>query len=309
MIKLRILAEKINIRGLEVRPIESDSEKNMFNDYMLKHYLKSNPSSINIRFGIFYENKMVGIIAYGPPTSVSIIKELGLNSGEVIELRRLFIDDDLNIHNPESQSISLANKELKHIKPNTKIIVTYADPSQGHLGTIYKATNAVYIGKGTGKTGKHKYIYILTNRFERDKILNTISNNKNEAITEWSYRRLHSSTPPIFKDRSRDVNVKLITKTPKGRYVYETTTVSNGNKHRQWIKPQKGIKIDNMNNDIILWCDCGNFTYENETVLWRANTSHKINSNGMPPAIRNPKRVKKLCKHLVAVLDDFKRRI
>ena len=77
-----------------------------------------------------------------------------------------------------------------------------------------------------------------------------------QSITEWSYKRLSSNTPSVFKDRSRDVVAKLITKTPKGRYVYETRTISNGNKHRQWIKPQKGTKIDNINNDVILWCDC-----------------------------------------------------
>lgn len=129
------------------------------------------------------------------------------------------------------------------------------------------------------------------------------------SIKELSYRRLDRQTPPIYKDRAREIDVKLLTKTPKGRYVYETRTASNGNIHRQWIKPQKGMKIDNINTDVIVWCDCGNFTYENETVLWRANASHKVNSNGMPPVIRNPKRIKKLCKHLLAVLEDFKKRI
>jgi hypothetical protein len=119
---------------------------------------------------------------------------------------------------------------------------------------------------------------------------------------------MFQKTPLEFRDRARSIDVKLKTRTPKGRYVYNTYTRDNGNTHKQWIKPLKPNRT-NMHHDAVVWCDCGNFTFENEYVLWKKNSSNLVNSNGNPPVIRNPKRVPKLCKHLVAVMDDYERRV
>lgn len=131
-----------------------------------------------------------------------------------------------------------------------------------------------------------------------------------EILNELSYSHLFSKTPDTYKDRAREINVELRTITPKGKYYYKTRTASNGDVHNQWIKPRPGKgKITNINENIILWCDCEDFTYENEWLLWKNNTSHIVNSNGQQLTIRNPERLPKLCKHLVAILDDFKTRI
>jgi hypothetical protein len=39
------------------------------------------------------------------------------------------------------------------------VVITFADDEQGHVGGIYQATNAVYLGKS--ESGKHKYAYII----------------------------------------------------------------------------------------------------------------------------------------------------
>lgn len=173
MIKLFELIEWMNPRGIEVRPIEGDDELDVFDNMVRKHYLGGAHKNINIRLGIFVDNKMIGIAAYGPPTFPLISKQLGLQSGEVYELRRFYTEQN-HIHNLESQALSIANSELKNIKPNVKVVVTYADPQQGHIGTLYQATNAKYLGKGSGKQGKHKYIYILGNKSEKKYIENKI---------------------------------------------------------------------------------------------------------------------------------------
>lgn len=130
-----------------------------------------------------------------------------------------------------------------------------------------------------------------------------------DIILEWSYSQLYSKTPNIYKDRARDIRVKLKTVTPKGKYHYETRTISNGELHNQWIKPRPNNKIKSINDNVLVWCSCENFTYENEWLLWKNNSSHIVNSNGLPTRIKNPKRILKLCKHLVSVMDDFKKRI
>ena len=129
-----------------------------------------------------------------------------------------------------------------------------------------------------------------------------------KILNELSYNYLYRYTPDQYVERAKDISVKLITKTPKGKYFYQTVTRSNGNVHKQWVRPLSTSNKSRANQDMVIWCDCGNFTYENEYVLWKKNSSNIVSSNGNPPIIRNPKRVTKLCKHLVAVLDDFKKR-
>lgn len=51
--------------------------------------------------------------------------------------------------------ITRALKMLKQDAPHKKIIMAYADPSAGEIGTVYQATNWYYLG--TSKTISHRY--------------------------------------------------------------------------------------------------------------------------------------------------------
>ncbi len=166
MIRLSKLTERMNPRNIEVRPIEGNEESELFDIMVKKHYLQGANKNINIHFGIFADGNMIGIAAYGPPTFPLIAKQLHLSSNEVYELRRFYTEEN-NIHNLESQALTLANEEIKQLKPILKVIVTYADPTQGHFGTLYQATNAKFLGKGKGAGGKYKYIFLLGSKSEK----------------------------------------------------------------------------------------------------------------------------------------------
>jgi hypothetical protein len=68
-------------------------------------------------------------------------------SNDVYELNRLWLDDKLP-RNTESKFIGWCLREVKKILPNA-IIISHADGAQGHVGTVYKATNWVYTGTTT----------------------------------------------------------------------------------------------------------------------------------------------------------------
>jgi len=174
MIRLSTLTEKMNPRGIEVRQLRGEYESETFDDMMRKHYLKGANKNINIRLGIFVNDIMVGAAGYGPPTYTMIAKQLNLSSGEIYELRRFYTDESHNIYNLESQALTLANDELKELRPETKVVVTYADPSQGHFGKLYQATNAIYLGRGKGPGGKHKYIYVIGSKSDKKNTLSRI---------------------------------------------------------------------------------------------------------------------------------------
>ena len=129
--------------------------------------------------------------------------------GKYLELVRLFSFDWAG-KNMESYCIGKSIKYIKKYHKDVKILVSFADPEQGHDGIIYQATNWLYCGKsqpdewyivdgekihprsmvakyGTrseGKlkemgieferkllTGKHRYVYILGNNKKENRYL------------------------------------------------------------------------------------------------------------------------------------------
>jgi hypothetical protein len=170
MIKLKnLIPEHIAGGGIEVRPL-FDNEMDLWSSFYSQHYLSQNSDkTIKYKFLILYHNNPVGIIGYGQVSGVAVIPSLNRLAGKslidnknLLELRRLYIKDDVGAHNAESQAISAGNIEISKIVPDLQLIVTYADPKAGHQGTIYKATNAIYTG--SGGSGKHRFIYFVGNR-------------------------------------------------------------------------------------------------------------------------------------------------
>lgn len=105
------------------------------------HYAKRIPS-ISYSFGLYKKDDLVGVITYGTPPSPNLKNALKkqYKKETVLELNRLCLRD--NIKNEASFLIS---KSLK-LLPKDAIIVSFADTSQGHTGTVYKAANFTYLG-------------------------------------------------------------------------------------------------------------------------------------------------------------------
>lgn len=116
-----------------------------------RHYLKRKCSTV-FSFGLFDESELIGVCIYGKPASPALCKGIAgkEESSRVIELTRLFIED-ITPKNTESWFVSRTFKLLKQIT-DKDIIVSYADTSIGHKGTVYKALSFIY----TGLSDKHK---------------------------------------------------------------------------------------------------------------------------------------------------------
>jgi len=84
----------------------------------------------------------VGMIVYSmPPREAD--KRYG---GKTWELARLYLLDEI----PRNAETWLIGRSVRYIKQNNrdvKHLLSYADPSAGHCGTIYKAANWISDGK------------------------------------------------------------------------------------------------------------------------------------------------------------------
>ena len=107
---------------------------------LTKHYLKRRP---NAKYSFLLTNSgdRVGACVIGNPVvneiKVGVCRD---NPKLVLELNRLWVDDCMP-RNTESWFVSRC---LKMIPP--RIVVSYADTAQGHLGIIYRACNFKYAG-------------------------------------------------------------------------------------------------------------------------------------------------------------------
>lgn len=111
------------------------------------HYSKSLPVGKLVKVGAWEDGNFIGAVIFGRGANFRIGEPYGLTQTECIELVRIAFKTHAN---PISRILSLALKWLKKQAPGVKLIVSYADPEQGHHGGIYQATNWIYSGKSQG---------------------------------------------------------------------------------------------------------------------------------------------------------------
>lgn len=114
----------------------------------IHHYSKTCSPNPYPCFGLFEQNILIGVLAFAVPCSENVCSSFfgKKYKRNILELHRLHILD-ITPKNVESWVISQCLKLLKQIQPNIMGVVSFADSSEGHNGTIYKATNAYYLGK------------------------------------------------------------------------------------------------------------------------------------------------------------------
>lgn len=98
---------------------------------------------IKFCIGLFYEGNVIGGAIVGSPRHESVYKNC-------VEIRRMVLHDACP-KNSESYFLSKILKYIEHNMKNVHNVLSYADLSVGHKGTIYKASNFEFVGY-TSKT-------------------------------------------------------------------------------------------------------------------------------------------------------------
>lgn len=176
-------------------------------EFIIAHHYSRGVHNGPICVGLINNGKLVGVCAFAAPSSEAVRASVfGEDMKQsVIELHRLVLLDEVP-KNAESFFISRALRELKNHRPYYKAVLSFADPTQNHLGIIYQATNALYCGvsapatfyldpdgrlrhprqngvnitkeiaesrgwKPVKRQGKHRYLYLLPDNRRDKKVL------------------------------------------------------------------------------------------------------------------------------------------
>lgn len=108
------------------------------------HYSGCIPKSKLVKIGAWEDGKFIGVVIFSHGATALLGKPYGLGMTECVELTRVALT---NHKTPVSRILSIAIKFLKKTNPGLRLIVSFADQTQGHHGGIYQATNWTYSGK------------------------------------------------------------------------------------------------------------------------------------------------------------------
>ena len=127
-----------------VYPAPLKTAQQMVRDY---HYSKGGSNTAVYVYGLYRrsDNWLAGVAWWLPPTRVACESVNKEHWKKVLSCTRLVCHPDA----PTNAASFLLGKSIKLIRQDGRFVslVTYADEAQGHIGSIYKATNWEYVGR------------------------------------------------------------------------------------------------------------------------------------------------------------------
>lgn len=129
------------------------------------HYSSSYPAAV-CRVGLFGKGaELLGVAVFSVPMNQKVVPaHCGVAADQGVELGRLvLLDCDQAPRNTESFFLKRAFECLVSEKPKVRAVVSYCDPVprvaadgtvrlRGHVGLVYQASNARYVGRGSPRT-------------------------------------------------------------------------------------------------------------------------------------------------------------
>lgn len=113
------------------------------------HYSQCVPAN-PIGYNVYNDNgEWCGVVLYAVGATPNIGNPYNIPTGGVLELVRVALNGK---QEQTSKAVSMSLKQLKKDVPQCRLVVSYADCDQQHLGTIYQATNWIYEGLSKGDT-------------------------------------------------------------------------------------------------------------------------------------------------------------
>lgn len=159
------------------------------------HYSHVMPSGKLMSFGVWEHSEFIGAVLFGRGANNNIASEYGLAQTEVCELVRVA----LRAHEaPVSQAVAQCLRQVRAHAPGVRLVVSYADPAQGHHGGIYQAGNWAF----TGMT-----------RPQRQRVVNGVLMHKRSVSARYG-------TASVSTLRAKGVDIDYAEKASKLKYAY-----------------------------------------------------------------------------------------
>jgi hypothetical protein len=152
------------------------------------HYSRCIPKSKLVKIGVWENKEFIGVVIFGVGATSSLVQKYGLKPTQGCELVRIALRKH---YTPVSRIIAISISFLKKSNPGLRLIVSFADPDQGHHGGIYQAGGWIFNGNSQSSD---EYIF---------------------KGKRWQGRSFRNS----FKGMEKDPRVKIVKGSSKHRYL------------------------------------------------------------------------------------------
>jgi hypothetical protein len=179
------------VKALRVQPVRASVVSELVRQ---QHYLHSMPAAPRACFAVYLDAELVGAMVFtsGPRLGFRLVG--GGYPQQAATLARLWLSDVLPA-NSESRVIGVV---LRHLRRHTpwKILLSYADPMAGHVGTIYQATGWLYLGQ----TAPSSYLDLGDGRLQHPRsVSNRLGSNSVRHLRNTGIRASRQAQPGKFR--------------------------------------------------------------------------------------------------------------
>ena len=112
-------------------------------DFICKYHYLSSVRRGSVYHGVYYNNDLVWVIGYSCPIRTEVARKQNIQPNQILEISRIARKPNFICKNLASHMIS---KSKALLPPEIKMIISYADSTEGHTGTVYKASGFKYDG-------------------------------------------------------------------------------------------------------------------------------------------------------------------
>jgi hypothetical protein len=114
------------------------------------HYSKTMPTPPVVKIGVWEGDSYIGCVLFSRGATTNYGKAYGIRMTEIAELTRVALKrHESSVSKILAKSIELLRKKEKGLR----LLISFADTNQNHLGVIYQAGNWIYTGD-TGQSSK-----------------------------------------------------------------------------------------------------------------------------------------------------------
>jgi hypothetical protein len=155
--RYRPAGEVIDTLAHEVAPLAEAEAK----AFVTRHHYSGTYPAARFRFGLYRGPELVGVAVFSHPCRDDVLTNVFPGQAtDSVELGRFVLIDSVP-GNGETWFLARAFEHLR--QEGLRGVVSFSDPVErrseagevitpGHVGTIYQAHNAVYLGRGTART-------------------------------------------------------------------------------------------------------------------------------------------------------------
>jgi len=138
-----LVSKKPGLYLRRAQPSESRELARWIRDH---HYTKRKPPGYVEALEFVQDGgERIGAMLIGQPNA-------SLNRDKILELTRMYFVDEAP-PNTESRALAMMRRHVRVWLPQIRLLLSYSDPAQGHVGAIYEADGWAPFGMTTHKTG------------------------------------------------------------------------------------------------------------------------------------------------------------